>query len=73
MEENLEHAELLAGKAEKYIEYALSGLVFFIAFEFSSGLSSLHILLDDDVWFGIAISVSAALIARYGIRKITHI
>jgi len=72
-EDNLEHAQALADKAEKYIEWALNGLVFFIAFEFSSALTSLHILIGDNYWVAIAICVLVALIARSIMHRITHI
>jgi hypothetical protein len=72
-DENLQQAQELAGKAEKYIEWALNGLVFFIAFEFSSALTWLHILADDNVWPAIAICILVALIARSVMHRITHI
>ena len=72
-EDSPEHAQALAGKAEKYIEWALNGLVFFIAFEFSSALTSLHILIEDNYWAAIAICVVVALITRSIMHQMTHI
>ncbi len=71
-DDNPEHAQALAGKAEKYIEWALNGLVFFIAFEFSSALTSLHILIADNYWVEIAICVLVALIARSIMHRMTR-
>jgi hypothetical protein len=73
-EENPEHAQRLAGKAEKYIDWALSGLVFFITVEFSSALSSLHILIEgDNFWVLSAISVIVAMIARSIMHRLTDV
>src|SRR5208337_2529372 len=72
-EDNPEHAQALANRAEKYIEWALNGLVFFIAFEFSSALTSLHILIEDNYWVAIAICILVALIARSIMHRMTHI
>ena len=72
-EDSPEHAQALADRAEKYIEWALNGLVFFIAFEFSSALTALHILIEDNYWVAIAICILIALIARSIMHRITHI
>jgi hypothetical protein len=72
-EDNPEHAQTLADKAERYIEGALNGLVFFIVFEFSSALTSLHILVQDNYWVAIAISILVALIARSIMHRITDV
>lgn len=70
-EEKPEQAQRLADKAEKYIERALNGLVFFIAFEFLSALTSLHILIEDNYWFAIAICLIVALIGRHIMHRMT--
>jgi hypothetical protein len=72
-EENPEHAQELAGKAEKYIDWALSGLVFFITVEFSSALSSLHILIVDNFWILLVISAKVAVIVRSIMHRITQV
>ena len=73
VEENSERAQTLAGKAEKYIEIALYGLVFFIVFEFTSALTLLQSLIQDDVWPGIGICLITTLTVRLVIRKVAHI
>ncbi|MGA2784826.1 MAG: hypothetical protein ABSF09_09040 [Candidatus Bathyarchaeia archaeon] len=73
IEENPERAQALAGKAERYIESALYGVVFFIIFEFTTALTSLQILVQDNVWPGIGICIIATLSTRLVIRKVAHI
>ena len=72
-EENPERAQSLAGKAEKYIEWALNLLVFFIVFEFATVLTLFHALFGDDYWPGIAICFVIAFMARSAMRRITKI
>jgi hypothetical protein len=73
VKEDPERAQALAGKAEKYIESALYGIVFFITFEFTTALTSLHALFDDNVWPGIGICVITTLTARAVMRRVAHI
>ena len=73
VEENPERAQTLAAKAEKYIEMALYGVVFFIILEFSTALTSLSILVQDNVWPGIGICVIATLTVRLVMRRVAHI
>ena len=73
VEENPERAQALARKAEKHIESALNGVVFFITFEFTSALTSLHMLFGDNVWPEIGIYVIVTLTARAVMRRIAHI
>lgn len=71
--ENPERAQTLAAKAEKYIEIALSGVVFFISFEFTTALTSLHTLAGDNVWPIIGICVITTLTARVVMRRVANI
>jgi len=73
VEENPEHAQKLAAKAERYIEWALNSVVFFMAVEFSSTLTSVFVIFEDNVWPAIAICGGVALCARYVMRKVIHL
>jgi len=72
-EENPERARALAGKSEKYIEWALNLLVFFIVFEFATVLTLFHVLFGDDYWPGIGICLAIAFVSKSAMRRITKV
>ncbi len=73
VDEKPEHAQALAVKAGKYIEWALNGVVFFMALEFSSTLTSFYIIFQDNYWAAIMLCAGVALCARYLMHKVANI
>jgi len=71
-EENPQHAQKLAAKAEKYIERTLNGVVFFMAFEFLTTLNSVYILFEDNFWPAIALCAAIAYFARYLMHRVIN-
>ena len=72
-EEDSDRARSLSERAEKYIEWALNALVFFVTLEFSSILAWMHIFFATDLWPVIAMCLSVALMARVIMRKKTNV
>lgn len=73
VEENPERGQTLAAKAEKYIEWVLNAVVFFMALEYLSTLTSFYMIFQDSYWAAMVLCVIVALCARYVMRKVLKI
>jgi len=72
LEENPKRAEALTDKAENYVEWALTGAVFFSSMEFLSTVFLLRfVFFSGNVWPYLAISLGLALCVRLVMDRIT--
>ena len=72
--QHLKRAEELTAKADKYVEWALTGTVFFTAFEFLSTPFFLRfVIFSTDFWPYLIICVGIALCVRHVMHRVINV
>jgi hypothetical protein len=74
LEQHPKRAEALMAKAERYVDWAVTGTVFFTAFEFLSTPFFLRfVIFSDNFWPYLVVSLAIALCIRYVMHRVMNI